>query len=360
MQVKTFTGPDPAAVMALIKREFGPEAVILSSKDYRKEGVRVHEVVAGLEQQEYAYTQAGQPAGAAKGAPAGWEAWHKDWVNIKDHLYALMRPAIQWERLSPRHRVALEFLQREGVHDQLVMDLYHKLAGNQDASILEVLGEKARVRSWNAGEWQEKVHIITGPYGAGKTTSLIRMALLLRKADPSLNIAVINTDCTRGTGRVVLRHWAELSDFRYFEATDIAGMFKAFKAAADADIIFVDTPGIDRNTTISQHLEAFGLGGVGAAQHIVLAPHYGENYMADMVRRYQSGLPGSLIWSKLDESTGFAGMINVAAMTSLPISCLSYGPGLRGSLSAASPTMLWRLVFKHQLPDHDAISGEAA
>jgi flagellar biosynthesis protein FlhF len=343
--------------MGLIKQEFGSDAVILSTRDYRKGGARVHEVVAGV---EHSATSADSASASGSGCPGGWEDWHKDWMHIKEHIYSLMRPSIQWERLAPRQRVALEYMQREGVHDQIIVDLYNRLAGNPNVSVLETLGERVRVKPWPRGEWKEKIHIISGPFGAGKTTTLIRMALAFRQERPEAKVAVVNTDCSRGTGRVVLRHWAELSDFTYLEARDAAGMRKALKQVSGADIIYVDTPGMDRNKSMTAHLEMFGLAGLGAAQHIVLPPHYGEAQMAEMVRRYRCEISASIIWSKLDEATSFAGIVNVAGITGLPVSCLSYGAGLSGTLSAAADTVLWRLLFKHQLPGHGAVNGEAA
>jgi flagellar biosynthesis protein FlhF len=344
--------------MGMIKQEFGSEAVILSTRDYRKGGARVHEVVAGVERSSRAAADSALPPGS--GCPGGWGDWHKDWIHIKEHIYSLMRPAIQWERIAPRQRLALEYLQREGVHDQIIIDIYSRLTNNPNGSVLEMLGERVRVKPWPHGGWKEKIHIISGPFGAGKTTTLIRMAIAFKQERPEAKVAVVNTDCSRGTGRVVLRHWAELSGFTYLEARDATGMRKALKQVCGADIIYVDTPGMDRNASMAAHLDTFGLTRLGAAQHIVLPPHYGEAQMAEMVRRYRCEISASIIWSKLDEATSFASIVNVAGITGLPISCLSYGAGLSGTLSAAASTILWRLLFKHQLPGHGAVSGEAA
>lgn len=132
MQVKTFTGATSQEVLARIKAEMGPEAVILGNRTYRRNGVVCHEITAGLERNE------SESRNQEAGAPSGWGEWHKEWMQIKDQIFALMKPAIQLERLTPRQRVALEYLQREGVSDAVALALYKRL-----------LAEPA-LRCWNA------------------------------------------------------------------------------------------------------------------------------------------------------------------------------------------------------------------
>ena len=52
MQVKTFTGSTSQEVLAMVKAEMGPDAVILGNRTYRKNGEVFHEITAGLEREE--------------------------------------------------------------------------------------------------------------------------------------------------------------------------------------------------------------------------------------------------------------------------------------------------------------------
>lgn len=49
MQVKTFTGATSQEILARIKAEMGPDAVILGNRTYRKNGAVCHEITAGIE-----------------------------------------------------------------------------------------------------------------------------------------------------------------------------------------------------------------------------------------------------------------------------------------------------------------------
>jgi flagellar biosynthesis protein FlhF len=348
MQVKSYTGTSTQEVLAQIRAELGPGAVILGNRSFKKGGVRCHEITAGIERPGRSRHD------AEHSMPSGWADWHKDWMQIKSHIYTLMKPSLNMDQLSPRQRVALEHLQREGADDAVLLELYRRLVAEPGLSILEPLDIMMPVRPWSRTAWQERLHILAGPFGGGKSTSALRMALLLHKEDPELNIAFINVDCVRGTGRLVLRHWAELSSFAYHEAPDAPGMHKALNACANADYIFVDMPGLERSGTLMQQLAALNLDSIGAATHLALPLHCAPLQTTAFLARYKGTENSSLVWTKLDETVSYGAVLNVSYMSGLPVSALSYGPGLRGSLGAVTSSLLWRLVFKRQLPDENA------
>lgn len=357
MQVKTFTGATSQEVLAMVKAEMGPDAVILGTRTYRKNGVVCHEITAGLE-------RPGQPASPpqpmfggspdAPPTPGGWNEWHREWMRIKDQLFALMKPAIQLDKLSPRQRVALEYLQREGVSDAVAVELYRKLLAEPGASVLECLGGIVPVKPFGPEQWPQQVQLLSGPFGSGKTSTGLRFALYLRKLNVDCKIAFINADCLRGTGRLILRHWAELSNFVYVEAPDKDAMKRALAATAAFDTVFIDTPGLSRGASLASWQEAMGIGDSGLAHHITLAPFCETIQIQEFLSRYKNDSPTSVVWTKLDEAVTFGNIVNVAHDSGLPVSALSYGAELKESLTPATEPLVWRLIFKRQLPGQTA------
>lgn len=346
MQVKTYIGNSTKEVLDAIKNELGSDAVILSSRERQKDGRRVYEITAGAERTEQ--TSAGGKAGSA--VPSGWDDWHKEWSKLKEQIYLLMQPSMQLNKLSPHQRVALEYLQREGVENEVIVQCYNLLLAHraEEASMLKVLASLVPVKSFTFENYPQRLHIVTGPYGVGKTSTVLRLALLRKQQIPHHRVAFINTDSLRGNGRVVLRHWADLSGFPYFEAPDKESMFGALKACGDANCIFIDMQGLAKNEKLEDKLRMLGLDSVQAHVHIALSPHY--QYLKELLKRYKSSFPTSLMWTKLDEAEHFAELINIAVWTGMPISALSFGAELQGSLIPAEEAQIWRLILKHQLP----------
>lgn len=368
MQVKTFTGPSTQDVLAQVKAELGPDAIILASRELIADGQRQFEISAGVERAAGNFTFPGA-GGDAAAAPPGWEEWHREWSRIKGHLYALMQPCIPWEKLSPRHRMVLEYLQREGVENDVVVELYRALAESvTGTSMLAALAHLVPVQSFTENLWPQKLHFVTGPFGAGKTSAALRLGLALRHARPDISVAYLNADCTRGNGRLVLRHWAELSDFGYYETPDAATMLAGINACRNHDVVFVDLPGLGRAEQLCDKMYLMGLSAwlegektpCSAALHIVMPPHYGDQQISSFLRRYQVPLPGSMIWSKLDEAVSFGTLVNVAVRSGLPISAVSFGPELQASLLPAEESIIWRLLLKRQLPGPSYSGGAAS
>lgn len=290
--------------------------------------------------------------------PPGWQQWHEEWGSLKDQIMSLMKPALRLDDLPPKQRMAIEFLQREGVEDEAVVRLYQRLQQNPEASVLVHLARLVPVRAWSAEVWPQRIQAITGPFGAGKTSVSIRMALSLRKSAPDCRICLVNADAMRGNGRLLLRHYCDLSDMIYKEASTTLELAAALDTALrdGFDRIFVDLPGLSRGRFLTSLLadagfsEHTGETPDDLAVHLALPPHYASSQLRGLLKRYTCPHAGGIIWTKLDEAEHYGQIINVAVASGLPVSALSFGPGLGNSFAPARENMLWRLLFKRELP----------
>lgn len=284
--------------------------------------------------------------------------WQEEWSSIKGHILALMKPAMRLDELAPRQRLALEYLQRQGVEDEAILHLYERLRDKPEANVLSPLADLVRVRPWSEENWPQRVQLITGPFGSGKTSVAIRMALSLRRSSPDCRICLVNADATRGNGRLLLRHYCELSELVYKEASSTLELVACLSSAEREgyDRILVDLPGLARDKRLETLLADAGLDARcgerpgDAAVHLALPPHYGSTELRAILDRYRCPHAGSIVWTKLDEAEHYGQIVNVGIRTGLPVSALSYGPGLGNSLAPAREVMLWRLLFKREFP----------
>lgn len=291
-------------------------------------------------------------------APPGWQHWHEEWDSLKDQIMSLMKPALRLDDLPPKQRLAIEFLQREGVEDEAVVRLYQHLQRNPASSVLTPLARLVPVRPWNADSWPQRIQFVAGPFGAGKTSVSIRMALSLRKNAPDCRICLVNADATRGNGRLLLRHYCDLSDMTYKEASTTLELVAALDTALREgfDRILVDLPGLSRGRFLAPLLADAGLDGHTGetpddiAVHLAMPPHYAGIQLRGLLKRYRCPHAGGIVWTKLDEAEHYGQMVNMAVASGLPVSGLSYGPGLGNSFAPAGESMLWRLLFKRELP----------
>lgn len=352
MQVKTFTGLSTRKVLAQIKHEMGEEAVILSKQEGKNAESSWCEITAGVERA----TEEVQQDTQEQATPSGWNRWHQEWSEIKEHLAELMKPNLQLDKLSPRQRMALEHLQRHEIDDTVILRLLRPLKRDPGMSILVPLGNELTFKPWGT-TWTSRVHTFVGPFGVGKTSAAVRMALELRKQNSAKRISFVNADCSRGNGRLLLRHYAQLCDMGYYEVRDSITFANTIReAAASYDHILIDMPGLGLRDSFSEQVEQFGLHAIKEnCFHRVLSPTASNKQLTATLDKYSAVKGGSIVWTKLDEACTFGNIINASVSTGLPISAFSYGSGLKGTLAPAKEIMLWRLIFKNQLPDEYTI-----
>ncbi|SBV90697.1 Flagellar GTP-binding protein [uncultured delta proteobacterium] len=362
MHVKTYTGASTSAVLANIKADLGPDAVILETREAVKNGKAEIVITAAVDREGpvpgngRAFSGPAFPPGNGSGHTGmGWKSWQEEWSSIKTHLLSMMKPELQFSRLSPRQRVAMEFLEQEGVDATSLLAVFEALLPDPQASILAPLEALVPVKGWSAKNWPQRVHLVAGPYGSGKTTALVRLALLLRKEMPGRKIWVVNADSLRGGGRLLLKNYSQLCGLEYREVSN-AVEFAAVLASArhnGVNTILVDLPGLPRRKSMPEMLDHFGMTDPDNALHLVVTPHYGETAMRSLAARYVPDAVrqnAGLIWTKLDEADKFGTLVNVGAASRLPVSALSCGPELNDTLVPAENAALWRLLFKQEMP----------
>jgi flagellar biosynthesis protein FlhF len=350
MRVKTFRGQDMQAALAQVKADLGVDAVILSTQTVHEDGKAMCEVMAARD------ADASFAPGEGLGA-AGFEngSWQREWFDIKEHLLTLIRPQIDYSRVSPRQRLALEYLDREGVEEDITLGLFRDLSADRNTMILPLLSKRVMVKPLDGVNYPEKFQALAGPAGAGKTTAVIKMALAHKKENPGGRVCLAAAEGKSGKGAMMLRHFAELSGFSYLDLGEISRAAVAGRLCQDFDKVFVLLPPAPRNTTLVEHIEALGLGGMeNLAVHVVFNPHYSREQLRHFAARYLGRRAVSLVWTKCDEACNFGAIINAACKSGLPVSALGYGEGIKNSFAKASPEVLWRLIFKHQTPDAPA------
>ena len=363
MHVKTYTGSSTSQVLASIKADLGPDAVILDTRETVRDGAARIVITAALEREGASPVNGGNgsepgfsgPSSPSSPSSMGWKNWQEEWGLIKTHLLAMMKPELKLEKLTPRQRTAFEFLGQAGVTDTSLLAIYEALVQDSEASVLAPLAELVPVKGWGRSNWPQKVHLVTGPFGTGKTTSLVRLALLLKKEMPNGKIWVVNADARRGGGRLLLKNYAQLCGFEYREIVNAVEFAQVLASSRieNADAILVDLPGLPRGKGMPEMLDFFGMTDPDHALHLVLAPNGTEKDMQALVTRYAPGSLAnkrSLIWTKLDEAMSFGTLVNVGASCRMPVSALSCGPELNNTLAPAKDTALWRLLFKQEMP----------
>ncbi|QLA19707.1 flagellar biosynthesis protein FlhF [Desulfolutivibrio sulfoxidireducens] len=375
MRVKTFRDKNMGRVLARIKSELGPDAVILSNQTVRENGQCLCEIMAAVDTDEGS-PQAGvenkiltipqntvAPAapGPAAGVPDG--DWRREWEEIRGHMLALMKPGLALDKLDPRQRLAMHYLEREGVEDAVLLTVFRSITKCGEKTVLPALSRVVTVKPLPSGEWNQRIHVLAGPNGAGKTTAVLRLALAKKREHPETPVHVATLLDGGGDGSM-LKRYAELSGIAFHSVSGAEKYRELCASLGRNGFVFAEMPSLRPGENMDERLRALGMAGSPeVAVHLVVSPTCSTSQLKAFAGRYRVAAPGSIIWTKLDEACNFAGLVNMAYIARLPVSALSHGPDLTRSLVPASANAVWKLVFKHQLPGdsrEEADAGDTA
>ncbi|WP_462325341.1 flagellar biosynthesis protein FlhF [Desulfoplanes sp.] len=350
MHVKTFQGTTNSAVMAKIKNDLGPDAVILSTQTKTVGGRKICEVMAALESDMPANEQPTNNPPPAQGN-MDWQAMQREWAELREQCLSVLRPKMDLDQLPSKQRQVIQYLEKEGVSSHCLFTIWKRLVEDVKRSPLHVLGGIMKTNAWMDSDASGTIHALAGPYGCGKTSTLLRIALAMKRNTPSAKICIANGDHYHGKGRLFLKHYADISGFFYQDLKTDRDWEQLVARKNDYDRILVDLPGLSSTETLSNWMEAECPGIARSIRfHLVLSPLYARNQQDAFVKRFQTPGTMSIIWTKLDEACTYGDLVNQSFTTGLPISLLAFGPGLRNTTAKASNEDVWRLLFKHQLP----------
>ena len=353
MRMKTFKAANSTAAFAKVKAELGSEAVILSNKTVTENGCKCCEIVAAIDAAP-ATLKLETKESIVEDALQNGVGWQREWSQIKGHIMALMKPQMDLDSLTPKQKLALEYLEREDVDEKALVKVYCELRENKTKSIITALDSMVDAIPFGSNNWTGKFHAFAGPGGAGKTSSLVRLALKEKKAHPKARICLATADGGRGKGRLVLKHYAELSGLAFREIITKDDFALLQKESNQFDMILVDFPGLTGQISLEEWMILYGMNKCPSmAIHLVLNPYYSTAQFERFIEKYKSEQLASVIWTKLDEACTFGAILNMAFASGLPVSALSYGSGLKNSIAPATKEMIWRLLFMRKLPGGD-------
>jgi flagellar biosynthesis protein FlhF len=199
-------------------------------------------------------------------------------------------------------------------------------------SVLPELGNAGRaVRSHAA-----KVVALVGPPGAGKTTTLVKLAVQygIRNRKP---MQILSLDSYRIAAAEQLRHYAGILGVG-FQAVEAPSMLPQYLAEhRHKEWIWIDTPGLSQSDTdVIQELSLVFEKHNEIDVHLVLSAAVKSSDLRAVAERFQGLAPDKLLFAHMDETETFGGVFSIAAQSKKPVSFLCGGQRIPEDLEAAS------------------------
>ena len=400
MKIKRFEAHSMSEALRMVKKEFGPDAVILSAKTVKKSnrvfGARNTGqviVTAAIDPEPAKSAPANEQAGHGQpsersAAPADrWDGAYPSKQSILQRFNPITRtgrqilrakfPEIQEEngKEAPvrsegcavtRKQMLHKNLMEQGLAPHIATDLAEQTeallssdtAGDQEVRV--TLCQVINARPWVAADSEDsgkrpRFSVLLGPPGVGKTTTAAKLAaqLALQQQDTVL----ISMDNQRAAGTVELERYSRLMGIPLYTAFDPAGTEKAVKACGQAKHVIIDTPGLGPRNQDELFELKNRLGLLGQSElYLLISAAASSRVMQKSIQLYKPLGINRLIITQLDWADIVGPWINTAVQAGLPIAYASESPLVSEGMQLTDAPWLTDQLW----PDRDAeVRGES-
>ncbi|MGY0691576.1 flagellar biosynthesis protein FlhF [Virgibacillus sp. FSP13] len=366
MKVKKYVAPTMPEVMQQIRKELGPDAVILNSKEIKQGRFlgllkkRKIEVVAALDPQPIKPKQektvtplVKETASTAKSGKTDHEVL-QEIQQLKKMIE--LQSAQTKTNFSPEYQVVYQHLLDQEVTEMLAIDLLDKIVEQHNDNGVtpaieqifrdtkQEINRRLHDLSFTGVTYDKQIIHFVGPTGVGKTTTLAKVAASCMLNDHK-KVAFITADTYRIAAIEQLKTYARILDVPIEVAYNNDDYKAAINQFSDYDLILVDTAG--RNFRDKQYVEELKKSinfDQNVETYLVLSLTAKPKDILDIYEQFQHIPIKELIFTKLDETRQYGSMLNVMINKQIGIAYLTNGQGVPDDLTKPSANIVSNLI----------------
>jgi len=371
MQIKRFEAKNMTEALRQIKRELGPDAVILSAKDLRRENRLLGisrkigvEVTAAIDEDYpgmpshrspvYRPESAGKNRNAdprkidQKTPDQGFLHKINDIVRLKGHV----KPSDTIEKPSEtRERHYAASYPKNRVSAGIDSSVSHTLKNSDHSPMGRYLAKTGlSVGALTLDKKACNVIALVGNAGVGKTTTIAKLAAHFQLIHKK-TVGLLSLDRRRIGGMQQLQCYADSMRLSLEIPAKEQDLPLALTRLAQCQVVLIDTPAVnpgdpDGLAPIKSHLRALG----GAKTLLVLSAESREEDLQDTALRYTALNPAGAIISKTDLTRSYTDLVNFLCRQTLPVFFFSNGQRVPFDLTEATIERLAAQFLQNGLP----------
>jgi len=367
MKIKSYFADSVEQAIQEARQELGAEAMLITSRRSSAEtrSLGAYEVVFGLQ-------GASQPQGArARSAAADLSRdVSSELQNLRAQLEEI-KSTLQSSRGSDQAASEAEELFEELVSKDLARNIAKEIV-SAAAQLREQLTRDQPVRpialrSYAAELITKRLQIapplpkssadsaqvvaLVGPAGAGKTTSLIKIAIRECLAQRQ-SVRILSVDPYRVAAHEKLRSFAGIIGVQFTAASSMPEFVAALEEPRNPSVVLVDTPGYSPADLDGAKEIASCLARVPNKQiHLVLPASMKRSDLSRVLRDYAVFKPDCLLFTKLDETGSRGAILSAALEAAKPLSYFAGGQNIPEDLEPAHARGLLASVFRPEIAE---------
>ena len=372
MHLKKYEVRSISEAMERIRRDLGPDAVILSSRRIGKGASSRIEIVAAMERDEGTAEEASaEKSWRAVGEPGRYAEHGDRWSRIEarldemnDRMLSLASklafPGKNDERGTPplyRELLSRGLSRRAaGKLMKIIQDEDLEANAGQDSDRTGDTLKRAIIRSVascsSGPEGEKRICAFVGPAGEGKTTTLAKFAARILYRDKK-SLGIITMDDFRIGAVEQLKIYGDIMNVPVISVPADGSLETALSSFTHLDRVLIDTPGKSRSDGeyVAKLRRSFRES-VPVRANLVLSATTGEEAMEDAVRRFRPLEYEKIIMTKIDDAGDYGCVYNVIDLAGRPVTDIATGQQVPRDIRSVDPERIARLVVDREIPRH--------
>jgi len=388
MQIKRYEVSNIQEAITKIKKELGPDAIILSTKKMKGAGGSMLEVMAARELDLATVASADLSETALRGMENDGKTSRADLNSILknnfDELKQLFRELkndqdIRTELAEVKDSMNIFFdvlgLKRNKTGNDQTDSIYYRLISegiskekawraadkvknelvsgqiedsNAGLAVVENLIRQSLPMNNPCAKGQ-RVKVLIGPTGVGKTTTLAKLSAF-HALHEKKNVGIITTDTYRIAAVEQLKIYARIIGLPLEIASGSMDFKKSLRKFADKDIILVDTPGTSRNDMLNTgKLYETLKSEVPCESNLLISLTSSKECMMEVASRYGRFDYNQVILTRADECTRIGFLWDVLDQIAKPVSYITNGQNVPNDIEESNPQKIARLIVGNDL-----------
>ncbi|MDP8989260.1 MAG: hypothetical protein M3N41_04175 [Acidobacteriota bacterium] len=379
MRIKSYFAKSVDQAMAQAREELGEEAMLLNTRKApagHPSGMN-YEVIFGVVSTGVASAGVAGEAPVSVAAPRveskvenatpeahalGLEQLHRQIDEIRTLLLRSSQAQLTLQRAVPELADVYAHLMSSEIEPALGKDIIDRLeatlatdtfsagTGNAGNRWKPQRADRGRLEAFLRVELENRVGlaprlgvdenpvvVLVGPRGAGKTTSLAKLAVLRERFANSRPARLLSLDITRAAAHMQLQAVASANHIAFEEVPAAYLLPGLIAETRQKETVFVDTPGYSGADT-----KAAGAAAAAFSEcphldvHLVVPGYMKARDLRLCIERYAPFRPTKLLVTKLDETQSFGSIFSEAARAGMKLSFVAHGPGIPNDIRPAS------------------------
>lgn len=355
MKIKKILGSTAHEAMLNLKKELGPDAVVLNTKTVRAKGILKYfkkpliEITAAYEEKDILKSKDNKYQNDL-------ESINKELSELKN----LIKNSPEKNQKTSNLPVELEELKdimlSNGIDLFVIEDILEKINNQvnlKDKSkdtienivkfnLMEYLGDPKPITL----DDNQKTIFLIGPTGVGKTTTLAKIAASIVIKD-KYKVGLITSDTYRIGAVDQLKIYSDILDLPLEIAYNKEDMYKAFDKFKEKDIILVDTAGRNHNNKDQvEELKNILDSKDKKEIYLLLSATTDKEVLAKITEKYSFLEDFKIIVTKVDEADNYGNIFNIKYITGKELSYCTTGQNVPDDIQIIDKDFIIKRLIK--------------